>query len=881
MPLIGFFHDIEEKYPVKFYFKNEWFIDDSISLSLDNTPLTRALDRITDAKPFIYQIVQGNMVVFMPKEDVAMLLGQMIDMDQGFDLNIISVGNPNEAGKFKKVELKGKVKDGKSGEPLIGANLQIEKTTQGCVSNVSGNYSLIVAPGIYNLIVTSIGYEKAIYKVKIISNGSLDFELFEKSLKIDEIAIYAQRPDKNVRSSQMSLVEMDAKSIKQLPSLTGEKDILKSFTMMPGVKSVGEFGSGINVRGGGEDQNLYLIEGAPIYNTSHVFGLMSVINPDIVNNVTLYKGHIPANYGERVSSVMDIQVKDNNCKVLRAKGGIGLYNSRLMFEGPITNENLTFKIGGRTSYSDWLLKRIPDYYLQNSSASFYDINAFLNWNFKNNRITVFAYNSQDKFNYAHQQAYNYGNTLGSVNWSHFFNQNLSSLLTLAYSQYDASKDELQSVFEKSRIASQIKYASVKYNVKYNGINHHTIDGGLQVIRYQVQPGKKSPLDSSSLIPIQSLSSQRAIEDALYVNDLFDINEHFAINAGLRFSGYYLLGPQTILDYKKGYGLSPITVSDSVIYKKNNIVQSYYGIEPRLSFKIQFNERNSVKLSYNRNDQYISLISYSSISTPNDVWKLSDTYMKPIISDQYAIGYYRNFKNNIIETSIEVYYKKLSNLTEYKNDANIEMNEHLETELINASGKNYGVELLLKKNKGKLDGWISYTYSRSLKKTNGYFPEEKINNNTYYPSSYDKPHDLTITGTYHINRRWRFAGNFSYSTGRAVTLPEIKYTVPNDMYSIYKTISNEIIYYSDRNKYRLPDYHRLDLSLSMDESLRIRKKWKGSWTFSVLNVYARKNAYSVFYKKEEPTKSNNYNTFSLYKLYLIGQPLPTLTYNFIF
>ncbi len=347
MPLIGFFHDIELKNPVKFYFKNGWFLGDSISLNFDNTPLTRVLDRITDAKPFIYQVVQGNMIVFMPKEDVAMLLGEMIDMDQGFDLNIISVGNPNEAGKFKKVELKGKVKDGKTGDPLIGANLQIEKTIQGCVSSVSGNYSLIVAPGIYSLIVTCIGYEKAIYKVKIISNGNLDFELFEKSLKIDEISIYAQRPDKNVRSSQMSLVEMDAKSIKQLPSLTGEKDILKSFTMMPGVVSVGEFGSGINVRGGGEDQNLYLIEGAPIYNTSHVFGLMSVINPDAVNNVTLYKGHIPANFGERVSSVMDIQVKDNNCKELKAKGGIGLYDSRLMIEGPIGNDSLTFKIGGR------------------------------------------------------------------------------------------------------------------------------------------------------------------------------------------------------------------------------------------------------------------------------------------------------------------------------------------------------------------------------------------------------------------------------------------------------------------------------------------------------------------------------------------------------
>ncbi len=872
IPLIEFLSDLENRFPVTVYYQDDWFAGETVNLSFTNTSLPEVLDKVSKGTPYMYQVIQGNMIVFMPREDVAFLMGLMIDLSRDMkDVSVVEIGDPAEAGKYKKAVLTGTVSDGKTGQPLFGATVYIENTTNAVISNLSGAYSLEITPGIYTLVVSSIGFETAEYKIKIISNGNLDIELFEKSHKIEEVAIYGQRTHENVRGNQMSLIEMDAKNIKQLPSLVGEKDILKSLTMMPGVKSIGEFGSGINVRGGGEDQNLYLLEGAPIFNTSHVFGLLSVINPDAVNSVTLYKGHIPSGYGERVSSVMEIKLKDNNIDKMHARGGIGLFNSRLMFEGPVYKDIISFNIGGRTSYSNWLLGKMPDYYLQKSSASFYDVNGLLKLNVKNHQITLFGYKSYDKFRYASELSYEYENILGSFKWNHSITSNLAASLIVSLSRYNVRKDDIKPGYEQSRITTRTNYLNGKYNISYTGLTNHNIDIGLQGIRYEIQPGEKMPLNDTSLIIPETLMNEQAYEGAIYINDLYDITNNISVNAGIRYSGYFFTGPLRIPVYQEGAPISEVSVIDSLYYSKGEIIKPYYNLEPRLSLKFQFDNKNSVKLSYNRNSQYISLISYTSIPTPDDVWKLSGPYIRPILADQFAIGYYRNFLGKSIETSVELYYKKLSNLVEYRNSASIEMKQHIETELINASGKNYGIEFLLRKKTGKLDGWISYTFSRTFKKTSGIYSDEIINNNDFYPSSYDKPHDLTILLNYNITRRWRIAGNFTYASGRSVTLPEYKYSIG----------AEELIYYSDRNKYRLPPYHRLDLSISIDESLRIKKKWKGSWTFSLLNVYARKNAYSVFYKKEQPDSNNDYKRFNLFKLYIIGKPLFTITYNFIF
>jgi len=867
--LIQFLNKVSTENQVQFYYKKEWFEGDSIALTISDIQLGRLLDKISDSRAIMWLPISEDAIVFLPKDQVATLLGNMVDMSGSKNINTVEVGKMSEAGKYANVILKGTVKDGKNDEPVIGASLRIANTNIGCMTDANGKYQLRLSPGIYEVEVSSVGYEKNVWKVKLISTGEFNPEIFEKSTKIDEITIYAKRADKNVRSNQMSLIDLDSKSIKQLPSMVGGKDIIKSFTMMPGVKSVGEFGSGINVRGGGDDQNLYLIEGAPLLNTSHVLGMMSVLNPDIVSNVALYKGQIPANYGERVSSVMEIQVRENNIKNFHVKGGIGLYDGRVLVEGPISKK-VTYKIGGRSSYSNWLLGVIPDANIQKSAASFYDLNSYISWAGEKDRVSLFAYYSNDYFRYARLQAYNYGNILGSVNWNHYYNENLSSTGVLAYSNYSAEKDEIEVESESSSLKTGVQYFSGKYNLRYTGFSSHSIDGGLQVIHYNVSRGEMSPYNDLSIIPSSKLEKEKAFENAVYLNDSWNINEKISLNLGLRYSAYFTVGPKTQLQYLSN-SYTEDAIIDTVFIGNNKIGKKYFGLEPRVAAKYQFNNQTSVKMSYNRNYQYITMLSYTAISIPSDVWKLADDYIRPVQSDQYAIGFYRNNKENTIETSVEFYYKNLSNVTEFKNNAVVEMNPYPEQELLNAKGQNYGIELMLKKNKGKWDGWISYTYSRSLRKAIS-TGSGNINNGKEYPSAFDKPHDLSILANYHINKRWRMSFNFFYSTGRPFTKPEKVANIEN---------GNKIVLYSDRNKYRIPDYHRLDFSISMDESLRKSKKWKGSWTFSVLNVYANHNTYSIFYKKEAPSAKNNYNQFSLYKLYILGIPLPTLTYNFIF
>jgi hypothetical protein len=866
----GFLHEIGNQYGINFYYKPEWFHKLSVGKVYENITLTSVLEEMLKETPYTFTTMQPNTVIFLPKDEVTSIMSRSSYETSAPD-NIEVIGNREDIGKVKRPEIKGIIVDGKNGEPIIGAIVAVRDGNYGTTSDVKGNFSLNLLPGIYNLVFSSIGYEEKTYTIKLIGNGTLNVELFDVSIKLDEVIVSAQRNDKNVVGNQMSLVELDKKLIKQIPPIFGERDVIKSLTTMPGIKSVGEFGSGINVRGGSSDQNLFLLEGTPIFNTAHVFGLLSVVSPDVVNNVTLYKGYIPPTFGERISSVMDIQLKEGSYQKFQANGGIGLLNSRLMLEAPIIKDKASISVGGRASYSDWLLQKMPDINLRQSSAQFYDLFGTISvTNKPDNKIILFGYTSNDKFRYSNEIVYAYNNYLGSLNWDHTFNNRLSSRLILAHSRYNINKDIIDNEYEMKRISLGINYSSVKTDFSYLPFAHHTFNFGTQVIYYSLNPGEQKPLDNKSIIKYTSLHRERGIEAAVFAGDQYDLGDKVTIQAGVRFSAYAFLGPNEINNYQTGMELSPNTLTGSQTYKPGEIIQKYFNLEPRASLKVLLGETNSVKLSYNHNVQYLNLVSYTSISTPDDVWKLSSPYILPPKCDHIAIGYFQNFNNNDIETSVEIYYKKLNNLIEYKNGARISMNELLETALIPAKGKNYGIELLLKKNTGAFEGWISYTYSRSFKQTTGIYTSEQINSNRIYPSSYDKPHDLTFIGTYHYNKRFRITCTYNYASGRAVTLPEVQFTLGG----------KEYVNFSDRNKYRLPYYQRIDLSISRDETLYLKKKWKGSWTFSIINVLARKNAYSVIYKETEPTPSNNYSRFGLYKLFIIGQPLPTLTYNFI-
>jgi hypothetical protein len=870
-----FFQQIEDNYPIKFYYNSEWVKDLKFSAIFNNKTLKSALSQIFMETPYIFESVQ-NGIILLPKEAVLLATGEMQMLTNGqISDDPITVGNIHDGGKSRKAIIKGTITSAIGNNIVIGAEIQVPNTKYGTISDNEGHFTIELPTGILNLKVNGIGFEEIIITVKLLSNGNLDIQLPEKSIKINEVVISGTRADGNVSSNQMSLVKLDRKQIKELPSINGTKDILKSMTMVAGVKSVGEFGSDINVRGGGGDQNLYLIEGTPVFNTAHIFGLFSVINSDIVNNLTLHKGDIPAKYGERISSIMDIDIKKEIPKKLNIFGGIGLIDGRLSVEAPIIKDKLSILLSGRSTYSDWLLTRLPDINLHNSKAQFYDLNGMVYWNLNpNNRISVFVYKSSDYFKYAKELNYSYGNLMGTAKWQHRFGQFLNSEISFHLSNYEVTKLETEQMYKKSTTSSNVNYLSAKLNFDYIKFENHDLEWGLETVFYKIDPGQLSPYDTLSSVVPMKLNPEQANESAVYFSDNYKINNKIGISLGLRVSAYSNYGPSKVYSYNPNQTKStkpPTSVLDSTFYRKNQIISTFIGIEPRISIKYQINDQSSIKFNYNRNFQYISLVSYTSVFTPDDRWKLSDPFLKPTKCDQIALGYFKNSKDNSFVSSIEVYYKKISNLIEYKNGANLSMNPTIETELISAKGRNYGIELSIKKNTKQFDAMINYTWSRSLKKTDGIYQEDIINNNNYYASNYNKPHELNLYLTYHMNRRWRFSANFIYSTGRAATFPEMKYQF-NNVWAIY---------YSDRNKYRLPDYHRLDLALSIDESLKLKKKWKGSWTFSVMNVYGRNNAYSVFYKNEEPTAQNNYKVFALYKLYIFGNPIPTITYNFKF
>ena len=859
---------IESKYQVHLFYKPEWFVNKTFPIALLDLPLEECLLRIKRLSNLTYVIVDQISYIFVPIET-------RHDLSNGSDnSDVLLIGNPNEFGKYSKATIDGKLVDGKTGDPLIGAVINIEKLKFVTITDQNGVFNIIVPVGEYDVKLSYVGYEDNLRKIKVLSNGKANLELFEKSFKINEVVITAERAEFNVTRTQMSVVRLDAKNIKELPVSLGEKDIIKSVTLMPGVQSTGEFGTGFFVRGGSSDQNLILVEDVPLFNSSHVFGLISAINPDGVTGITLLKAGIPAKYGERASSVMDIRLGGSNSGNVQVKGGIGLLNSRLNLEVPLFKKKASLILGVRNSYSNWLLHQMPDLDLMNSSAGFYDVNGLFTFNFNSkNKITLFGYYSDDKFSFSKNTHYQYGNAMASFRLTHVFNKYLSTSLLLGASRYKYNINEIDTIRRSDayQIKSTTTYHNLKWNFAWIPSDFHSFDIGINTILYQIMPGDLSPYGAVSEIQPKRMPSEKGIELAAYISDNINISSEFSTEVGLRYTRYAALGPGSVFVFQSDYPKTQQSITNTLLYQNNQIIKWYPALEPRIAFRYSINEYSSLKASYNRTNQFINLISNTTVVTPTDVWKLSSPNLKPHTCDQYALGYFRNFNNNTLETSVELYYKTLKNVIEYKNGAKILLNEFLETELLDASGYNYGIEFYLKKNSGRLTGWASYTFSKTMRHTTGSSVVEQINGNRYFSSPSDKPNNLILVGNYHISRRWRFSGLFTFNTGRPITLPELKYQFDG----------NQLIYYSDRNKYRLPDYHRLDISITLDESLRLKKKWKGSWTLSIVNLYGRKNAYSVYYKKETPSASNNYQLFSLYKMYIIGIPLPTLTYNFIF
>lgn len=746
--------------------------------------------------------------------------------------------------------ISGTVKDASSGEDLIGASVIVkEQPSLGVVTNVYGFYSLTLSEGDYTLVYQFIGLQSVEREITLAQNQKINLELKPNSEELAEVVVSAEKEDRNVTKNEMSVAKVSMKEIENVPVLFGEKDVLKVIQLLPGVKSAGEGNSGFYVRGGAADQNLILLDEAPVYNPSHLLGFFSVFNSDALKDVTLYKGGMPAEFGGRASSVMDIKMKEGNSKKYSATGGVGLISSRLTLEGPVQKDKSSFILSARRTYADLFLGLSSDENIKDSQLYFYDVTAKLNYKIsEKDRIFISGYFGRDVLSFGDQFSFNWGNTTGTLRWNHIYGDKLFSNTSLIYSDYDyeiniGENDDLS-------IGASIDDWNLKQDYTYFLNAKNTLKFGGNAIYHQFAPGN---IDAASSFNSVKIDNQFALEGGLYVQNDYKLSQRWGINYGLRYSLFNYLGPSSAYEFDNdGDFISKTSYDD---WKS---IQYYGGLEPRLSVKYQLNDVSSLKGSYTRNYQYLHQLSNSTSSQPTDLWVPSSNNIKPQISDQVALGYFRNFNDNMYEFSFETYYKDLQNQIDYKDGADLLLNENVEGELVYGRGYAYGAEFLLRKNKGKFTGWLSYTLSRSIKQF------DAINNGDPFAAKQDRIHDISIVGSYQINPKLTLSANWVYYTGNAVTFPSASYVVDEKL----------VPYYTERNGYRMPDYHRMDIGLTW-----INKKtdrFESSWNFSLYNAYNQYNAYTITFRESE----SNPNTTEAVQTTLFGI-VPSISYNFKF
>jgi hypothetical protein len=759
--------------------------------------------------------------------------------------------------------LSGYIKEAKSGESITGASIYVTNTKTGVATDQFGYFTIKLPKGRQVLSVRGIGMRDTRRQIILYSDGKIIIEMQEQVTSLKEVKISAEKVA-NVRNVQLGVNRLDIKSIKQVPTVFGEADILRVVLTLPGVQSVGEATTGFNVRGGSADQNLILMNDATIYNPSHFFGFFSSFNPDIVKDIELYKSSIPERFGGRLSSVLDVTNREGNKKKFEGSAGIGLITSRLNVEGPIIKDKTSFSFGGRTTYSDWLLKLLPDAY-KHSSASFYDLNLDISHQIDDkNNLYLTSYISRDKFKLNSDTAYSYSNRNINLKWKHNFNNKLFSVITAGIDRYQYDVSSADNPVNAYKLNFNINQSNFKTDFTYYLNRRNTVDFGLSSIFYKLHPGSFQPLGAQSLVAPDVVATQQALESALYLGDKFDVTDDLSISGGVRYSIYNFLGPQTVYNYAPNLPKTSTNLLDSTNYSSGKFIKTYSGPEIRVSARYQLGDNLSVKGGYNTLRQYIHLLSNTTAISPTDVWQLSDPNIKPQYGDQVSLGLYHNLKSNTIETSVEVYYKRLRDYLDYKSGANLVLNHHIETDVIGTQGKAYGIEFLIKKATGKANGWISYTYSRTFLRQNDPNAGDLINGGAYYPANFDKPHDFNFIGNYRFSHRFSVSLNVTYSTGRPITLPIAKYEYGG----------SERVYYSDRNQYRIPDYFRSDFSMNIEGNHKVHQLTHNSFTIGVYNLTGRQNAYSTYFTEQG-------GAINGYKLSIFARPIPFINYNIKF
>jgi hypothetical protein len=870
--LVDVLRATEQKHPVKFYFLTGWIDNIFVEQSFKGKSIRELLDVSFGGTDLSYVVMNEHAIVIVKDPTAAMKRADMINnaIRERKTINRMTFGEPAKATarKTQRVTFRGRLTDKETGNALTGASVIVSGGGQdqaGTTTNGNGDFSITVAPGEHVVSFSYVNYEEQVIDLHIYEDATLAVPMEEIPTLLDEVIIsdIANRENTTARIGQ---TKIGVREIKRAPALFGEVDLVKQIQILPGVTTAGEAASGFNVRGGGVDQNLVLYDGTPVFNSSHAFGFFSAFNSEAIRDVSFYRGGIPAEYGGRISSVLDIRAKEGDYEKWSFGGGIGLISSNVMVNGPIQKGKSAVAFSARSTYSNWLINTIHTNYadLGNASVAFYDGTLKLAHRFTNStKLTLSAYSSSDQFRLTGDSTYRWRNLLGSIRLDHQRSEVFSMSFTAGsglYS-YEVFETDPATAFNLSyRLAYPYLNADFHYQ---RGIHRFTF--GIQNTMYRFDPGTFKAASDVSNVKEIVIDRQRSLESALYLSDNILINEKLSAEAGVRLSMFNALGPANINVYRDGEPITPASRTDTIQYGKGNIYKTYFGFEPRLSLRYSFTPTFSVKAGYNRMYQYMHLVSNTTAITPVDIWQPSGYYFKPQLADQVSFGVFKDFKDKKYEAFVEVYYKTIANILDFKDGARLILNPQLETDLLQGNGLAYGVETSVSKSIGRWTGNANYTWSRSLRQIQGATIEESVNEGRVYPSNFDQPHTVNMNFRYGITRRHHFTGNFTYRTGRPVTVPLSGFIIENI------AVAN----FSDRNQYRIPDYHRLDLALIVEGNHKRKKILDGTWAFSIYNVYARKNAYTVFFK------DLGNGVLRPHKLAVIGAAIPSISYNFKF
>lgn len=887
--LPDFFTKIESLAPVKFYFDPAQLDSSYVTLTAQNELLSQVLEKALANTRLQYSIDEEGRVFITRGIKIATTLPRsFFESNEPATVKAPQTGEPAEV-EYDLVEKKarpvtsenklyeigtksnaargtaivnGIVRNARSGEPVVNASVFTDAKTY-TTTDQYGHFSLTVPVGNHTLNVLGTGMRDTKLQLAVFSDGKLEVDLAETITTLKEVVV-SSRKTSNVTNVNMGVSRLNIETIRKVPSVFGEADVLRVITSLPGVKTVGEASTGFNVRGGSADQNLILYNESTIYNPSHFFGIFSAFNPEVVNDIELYKSSIPAKFGGRLSSVLDISSREGNKKKITGSAGIGMVTSRIHLEGPLTKDRTSFIFGARGTYANWLMDLLPDEY-KNSTANFQDVNLGISHQIDStNNLYFSGYFSNDRFSLNSDTLYGYSNANFSLKWKRNITRRLTAEFIGGFDryQYNVNSDHNKVNAFKMKFSIQQMYA--RANFIYYHSQQHGFDFGASTMRYQLKPGSFEPKGGESLVVRDIMETEQAQESALYVTHRYNPSNKLSFQTGVRFSVYNYLGPNSVNYYPPNQPINEDNVLETVTYKKGKVIKTYMAPEFRFSARYTLTPTFSVKAGYNSQAQYIHMLSNTTAVAPTDIWKLSDPNIKPQRGDQVSLGFYKNLKSNTIETSVELYYKRIRDYLDYKPGAKLLLNHQIETDVINTRGKAYGLEVLVKKPGGKLNGWISYTYSRILLKSDRPELGVLVNNGRYYPANYDKPHEVTFTGNFRMTHRISVSLNSTYSTGRPITLPIGRF---------YYAGSQRVLY-SDRNAYRIPDYFRTDLSFNIDGNHKVNQKTHGSWTIGFYNLFGRRNPYSVYFISEN-------GLINGYKMSIFGSVIPFINYNIRF